>query len=242
MCGCVKGENRGKATRQSAPPEAVVTMPLNEPDVLAQQRERMVALHLRARGLRDLRVLQAMARVPRHEFVPREFQSHAYEDHPLPIGQEQTISQPYIVAVMLEKLAVNADDIVLEVGTGSGYVTALLAELAKMVYSIERHSSLATTAEETLRRLNYANVKVVTGDGNLGLPQAAPFDEILVSAAATEIPRPLFQQLKEGGRLMIPVGPQHAQQLQLIEKKNGEAFITDMEACRFVPLLGGTGQ
>lgn len=217
-------------------------MSLNELDVLAQQRGRMVALQLRARGVRDERVLQAMARVPRHEFVPPEFRSQAYEDHPLPIGKDQTISQPYIVAVMLEHLAVHEQDIVLEVGTGSGYVTALLAELARTVYSIERHASLAKTAEEKLHKLNYTNVKVATGDGNLGLPEAAPFDEILVSAAASEIPQPLLEQLKEGGRMMIPVGAQHAQQLQLVEKKDGQAIITDMEACRFVPLVGGAGQ
>lgn len=215
---------------------------VNEPDVLTQQRERMVAVQLRARGVRDERVLHAMARVPRHEFVPAEFQSQAYGDHPLPIGQDQTISQPYIVAVMLEQLAVGVEDTVLEVGTGSGYVTALLAELAKQVYSIERHSSLAKRAEDKLRKLGYANATVVAGDGNLGMPEAAPFDEILVSAAAPEIPRPLFEQLKEGGRMMIPVGPQHAQQLKLVEKKNREAVITDMEGCRFVPLVGGTGE
>lgn len=211
-------------------------------DVLSRERERMVILQLRTRGIRDERVLAAMAHVPRHAFVPPEFRSQAYEDHPLPIGKDQTISQPYIVAVMLDHLAVGADDVVLEVGTGSGYVTALLAQLARMVYSIERHASLAEAAAEQLLNLKYQNVKVVIGDGNLGLPEAAPFDEILVSAAAPEIPPPLFQQLREGGRMMIPVGAQHAQQLQLVEKKNGEAVITEMEGCRFVPLVAGTGE
>ena len=214
----------------------------DQDDVLSQQRQRMVALQLRARGIRDERVLAAMAHVPRHEFVPPEFRSQAYEDHPLPIGKDQTISQPYIVAVMLDHLGVGADDVVLEVGTGSGYVTALLAQLARKVYSIERHASLAQAAVERLQNLNYQNVHVVAGDGNLGLPEAAPFDEILVSAAAPEIPPALFEQLREGGRMMIPVGAQHAQELQLVEKKNGEAVITDMEACRFVPLVPGTGE
>jgi protein-L-isoaspartate(D-aspartate) O-methyltransferase len=245
MCGCDKDENkqvRPAGTAAVASWDGDVIMLIGRPNGLAQERERMVAVQLRARGIRDERVLAAMTRVPRHEFVPSEFQSQAYEDHPLPIGQDQTISQPYIVAVMLAELALGTEDVVLEVGTGSGYVTALLAELAKHVYSVERHASLAKQAEERLQRLNYTNVKIVTGDGNLGLPEEAPFDEILVSAAATEIPRPLFEQLKEGGRMMIPVGSQHAQQLQLVQKENGELVVTDMEGCRFVPLVSGTDE
>jgi len=217
-------------------------MSLGQTDALTQARERMVEAQLRARGIRDERVLQAMMRVPRHEFVPAEFLSQAYEDHPVPIGQEQTISQPYIVAVMLEQLAVTPGEVVLEVGTGSGYVTALLAELAREVYSIERHAPLAQAAEQRLQNLNYLNAKVVTGDGNYGLPEGAPFDAILVSAAAAEIPPVLFAQLREGGRMMIPVGTAHSQRLQRVEKRDGRMLVTDMEGCRFVPLVGGTGE
>ena len=217
-------------------------MSLGQTDALTQARERMVEAQLRARGIRDERVLQAMMRVPRHEFVPAEFLSQAYEDHPVPIGQEQTISQPYIVAVMLEQLAVAPGEVVLEVGTGSGYVTALLAELAREVYSIERHAPLAQAAEQRLQNLNYLNAKVVTGDGKYGLPEGAPFDAILVSAAAAEIPPALFAQLREGGRMMIPVGTAHSQRLQRVEKRDGRMLVTDMEGCRFVPLVGGTGE
>jgi protein-L-isoaspartate(D-aspartate) O-methyltransferase len=213
--------------------------PETQSDIYALARERMVATQLQGRGIRDENVLAAMARVPRHEFVPDEFRSQAYDDHPIPIGQSQTISQPYIVAIMLEYLALQPSHKVLEVGTGSGYQTALLAEIAARVYSIERQASLAESAKETLVRLGYFNVVVVTGDGTEGLPEASPFDAIIVSAAAPEVPPALFEQLSEGGRMVIPVGGYEAQELHLIRKENGQRLINRLEGCRFVPLLGG---
>jgi protein-L-isoaspartate(D-aspartate) O-methyltransferase len=210
-------------------------------DLFLAQRRDMVNSQLRARGIQDERVLAAMARLPRHEFVPAEFRGQVYEDHPIPIGEGQTVSQPYIVAIMLQALALNPSDAVLEIGTGSGYQTALLAELTHQVYSVERHPSLAHMAEATLRRLGYANVDVVLGDGSNGLPAQAPFDAIVVSAAAPQIPSHLFEQLRDGGRMVIPVGPAHAQELQLVRKKTGEPLVTSLEGCRFVPLIGSEG-
>lgn len=201
----------------------------------------MVEHQLRDRGISDQRVLQAFARVPRHEFVADGFRSQAYEDHPIPIGEGQTISQPYIVGSSLQALAVQPEDRVLDVGTGSGYQTALLAELAREVYSIERYETLARTAEQTLARLGYSNVTIIVGDGTEGLPEHAPYNAIAVSAAAPQIPRALFEQLAEDGRMVIPVGPAHAQQLQLVRKIQGQPQITLLEACRFVPLIGTQG-
>ena len=211
-----------------------------QPDFLQLQRERMVRTQLVERGIRDVRVLDAMRRVPRHEFVPESLRQDAYEDHPLPIGEGQTISQPYIVAAMLEHLAVQATDRVLEVGTGSGYVTALLSLLCAEVYSVERHAQLAASAESTLHRLGYRNVKIRVGDGSQGWPEYAPFDAILVSAATPEMPPALFAQLREGGRMIVPVGPPSSQELQLILKVDGEPGVTVLEGCRFVPLVEGT--
>ena len=192
---------------------------------------------LRCRGITDERVLDAMARVPRHEFAPERYRDQAYEDHPLPIAEGQTISQPYIVAIMLQALALKASDRVLEIGTGSGYVTALLAELTGEVFSIERHAALANTARELLSRLGYRNVRVVLGDGTRGFAEGAPYDAILVSAAASQLPHELVDQLAEGGRLMIPVGCDDSQQLHLVEKRNGQPKTTLREMCRFVPLV-----
>jgi protein-L-isoaspartate(D-aspartate) O-methyltransferase len=202
-------------------------------------RGRMVELQLRDRGISDERVLRAMARVPRHEFTPERYRSQAYEDHPLPIGEGQTISQPYIVAIMLEALALTDADKALEVGTGSGYVAALLAEIVKQVFSIERHAALADDARALLAHLGYTNVKVITGDGSQGFPGCAPYNAILVSAAAPELPGALLGQLAEGGRMIVPVGPEDSQQLQLIHMHNGVAQITKREMCRFVPLVPG---
>jgi protein-L-isoaspartate(D-aspartate) O-methyltransferase len=213
--------------------------PQSDSDQMAVQRTRMVESQLRARGVRDEGVLAAMNRVLRHEFVPKEFRTQAYADHPIPIDQGQTISQPFIVAVMLEHLRLQSQDSVLEIGTGSGYVTALLAELAGKVFSIERHALLANSARELLARLAYRNVEIVVGDGSQGLPDHAPFDAIIVSAAALEIPPALFAQLREGGRMIIPVGPPEAQLLQLVRKQDDRRKITNLDACRFVPLLGG---
>jgi protein-L-isoaspartate(D-aspartate) O-methyltransferase len=199
----------------------------------------MVDSQLRARGISDARVLEAILRVPRHEFVPETLRAQAYQDHPLPIGDGQTISQPYVVALMLESLQIAPKDKVLEVGTGSGYATALLAELAAQVFSIERHPALAESARNLLAGLGYANIQVFTGDGTLGLPAAAPFDAILVSAAAPALPPALLSQLREGGRMIIPVGSADDQQLQFIRMINGQPVISPRELVRFVPLVPG---
>ena len=208
-------------------------------DSLALARQQMVEFQLRARGVRDERVLDAMLRVPRHEFVEPGFHDQAYEDHPIPIGQDQTISQPYIVALMLEALKLIPGDKVLEVGTGSGYVTALLAELTAQVFSVERHAALAAKARAVLASLGYTRVKIMEGDGSQGLPTFAPFDAIIVSAAAADLPRNLLSQLGDDGRMIIPVGAAESQHLQLIRIQNGEPRISLREACRFVPLISG---
>lgn len=208
-------------------------------DLFSSLRRGMVDSQLRARGITDERVLQAMARVPRHEFAPERYRDQAYEDHPLPIGEGQTISQPYMVATMLQALKLSPNDKVLEVGTGSGYATALVAELAAKVVSIERHAQLADTARELLTRLGYSNVKLIAGDGTHGFAEESPFEAIVVSAAASEVPRELLEQLAEGGRMIIPVGREDAQQLQFIEKRNGQVYTSFRELCRFVPLVSG---
>lgn len=182
-----------------------------------------------------------MARVPRHEFVTEPYRDRAYDDNPLPIGHGQTISQPYIVALMLELVAPSPDRKILEIGTGSGYQTALLAELSQGVYSVERHPDLAARAGEVLQRLGYRNVTIEVGDGSAGLPVRAPFDGIVVSAAAPQFPQALFAQLCEGGRLAVPIGPAEAQLLQLITKEQGRPVISHQVACRFVPLVGEQG-
>lgn len=205
-------------------------------------RESMVNSQLRARGIADPRVLDAMLRVPRHEFVAESHRDASYEDHPLPIGEGQTISQPYVVAVMLELLQLTGKEKALEVGTGSGYVTALLSCLAAEVFSIERYPNLAANAAAMLTRLGYTNVRVIAGDGSLGLPSESPFDAILVSAAAQSVPPALLEQLRDGGRMVIPVGPFEAQQLQFIRKIDGQPQITLLDPVRFVPLISSTEQ
>jgi protein-L-isoaspartate(D-aspartate) O-methyltransferase len=204
-----------------------------------QQREEMVREQLAKRGIRDPRVLDVMRTVPRHEFVPEPFRQGAHEDHPLPIGEGQTISQPYIVAAMLERLALQVTDRVLEVGTGSGYVTALLSLLCAEVYSVERHAQLEFAAESTLHRLEYRNVEFKVGDGRQGWPEYAPFDAILISAATPVLPPALFVQLREDGRMILPLGPAESQELQLIRKVNGRPEAKILEGCRFVPLVEG---
>ena len=206
-------------------------------DSFADRRQHMVETQLRQRGIQDERVLTAMLKVPRHEFVATPYRDQSYDDNPLPIGESQTISQPYIVGLMLELLRLAPDHTVLEVGTGSGYQTALLAELAPQVDSIERQPALAAAAEGTLQRLGYANVDIHVGDGSVGLPDRAPFDAIIVSAAAPEFPATLFAQLKEGGRLVAPVGPSETQQLLLVTKEQGSPVIVESVPCRFVPLI-----
>ena len=210
-------------------------------DPYAGERRRMVETQLRRRGIHDERVLDAMDRVQRHNFVSEEFESQAYADHPIPIGENQTISQPFIVAVSLQALALTGSESVLEVGTGSGYQTALLAVLARTVYSVERYSTLADGAETLLRGLGLQNVRVVVGDGSHGLREFAPYDAILVSAAAPSVPQSLLEQLAEQGRMVIPVGPTHAQELQLIRKQDGRPVAQTLEGCRFVPLIGAEG-
>ena len=202
------------------------------------ERERMVRTQLEARGVRDERVLAAMRTVPRHRFVPEEQRDAAYEDGPLPIGHGQTISQPYIVAAMTELLAPGADDVVLDVGTGSGYQAAVLARLARRVYSIEIVPELADAARERLAALGYANVEVITGDGWAGLPARAPFDGILVAAAPPEVPQALLDQLDVGARLVIPVG-QWDQDLRVYTRTPGGIEQRTVFGVRFVPLVHG---
>ena len=212
-----------------------------EAERYSAERVRMVESQLRRRGIHDERVLQAMLRIPRDEFVPEGYKSQAYEDHPIPIGEDQTISQPFIIAVSLQALALRGDEGVLEVGTGSGYQAALLAVMARTVYSIERFATLAKGAETILGRLGLNHVKVIVGDGSHGLKEFAPFDAILVSAAAPSVPQSLLGQLSENGRMVVPVGPPHAQELQLVRKQTGKVLVETLEGCRFVPLIGAEG-
>ncbi|NTU51174.1 MAG: protein-L-isoaspartate(D-aspartate) O-methyltransferase [Candidatus Aminicenantes bacterium] len=210
-----------------------------EDAVLAARRKRMVAAQIEARGVRDPQVLKAMSEVPRHLFVPARSVDLAYEDHPLPIGEGQTISQPYIVALMTERLAVGKDAKVLEIGTGSGYQAAVLAGIAAKVFTIEIHDELARQAAATLERLGYGNVQVRAGDGFFGWPEEAPFDGIIVTAAARDVPPDLFAQLKEGCRLVIPLGdPQTYQVLTVVTKRRGKAVVDEILDVRFVPMTG----
>jgi protein-L-isoaspartate(D-aspartate) O-methyltransferase len=204
----------------------------------APQRQQMVEQQLRGRDIGNERVLAAMGRVPRHEFVPDAVRPQAYEDYPLPIGLGQTISQPYIVALMTEVIDPQPGQRVLEVGTGSGYQAAVLAELVGKVYTIELLPDLAQQAQARLERLGYGNVEVRAGDGYQGWPEAAPFDAILVTCGADHVPEPLFEQLKPGGTLIIPVGETPAQQwLRVVQKgPRGERQARDLAPVRFVPL------
>jgi protein-L-isoaspartate(D-aspartate) O-methyltransferase len=206
------------------------------PSDFAAQRRQMVERQLMTRGINDQRVLAAMAKVPREEFVTPESRSASYEDGPLPIGYRQTISQPYIVAFMTEQLRPKPSDRVLEIGTGSGYQAAILAELVSDVYSIEIVEPLAKNAEATLQQLGYKNVHLKIGDGYKGWPDAAPFDAIIVTCAPDKVPQPLIDQLKDGGRMVIPVGDIFAQQLYLLEKKNGQLKQSATLPVRFVPM------
>lgn len=202
----------------------------------AAQRQQMVQQQVMARGIKDARVLAAMTKVPREEFVSPDSRALSYEDGPLPIGYDQTISQPYIVAFMSEQLRPQPADRVLEVGTGSGYQAAVLAELVSDVYSIEIVEPLAKSAEATLQRLGYKNIHLRVGDGYKGWPEAAPFDAIIVTCAPDNVPQSLVQQLKDGGRMVIPVGDRFAQQLYLLEKKNGQLKQSATLPVRFVPM------
>jgi protein-L-isoaspartate(D-aspartate) O-methyltransferase len=201
----------------------------------------MVNQQLRARGISDERVLAAMAKVPREEFAHAESLTDAYGDFPLPIGEGQTVSQPYIVASMVEQLELGSEDRVLEIGTGTGYQAAVLAELAGEVWTIERFPELAQRAREILSRLGYHGVHVIEGDGSRGLSEHAPFAKILVAAAAPGVPPSLLDQLGENGRMVIPVGSRTEQQIYVVRKIGGNTTISRHELCRFVPLVGEEG-
>ena len=202
-----------------------------------RRRERMAARDLASRDIHDARVLQAMRTVPRHQFVPEAYQGDAYEDHPLPIGFGQTISQPYIVAYMSQALELTGNEKVLEIGTGSGYQAAVLGELAAEVYSIEIIEPLCRGADELLQRLGYKNVQVLCGDGYLGWPEHAPFDAVILTAAPTQIPAPLIEQLANGGRMILPLGT-YSQTLILIRKTKGKITRERLLPVRFVPMTG----
>jgi protein-L-isoaspartate(D-aspartate) O-methyltransferase len=206
-------------------------------DPYVQSRERMVTKQIESRGVTDGNVLSAMRRVPRHLFVPKQYEDRAYSDGPLPIGHDQTISQPYIVALMTELLEVGRDDRVLEIGTGSGYQSAVLAEIVDSVYSIEIVCDLANSARELLEKLGYDNVEVICGDGYRGDTAAAPFDAIIVTAAPDHIPEPLIEQLRQGGRMVIPVGDFY-QELVVIEKTPEGLVKRRSIPVRFVPMTG----
>ncbi|MEP0134161.1 MAG: protein-L-isoaspartate(D-aspartate) O-methyltransferase [Eudoraea sp.] len=202
-----------------------------------QSRENMIKEQLLARDISDPATLKAMRTVPRHEFVPPDMQPYAYADNPLPIGMKQTISQPYIVAYMTQVLKLKEHNRVLEVGTGSGYQAAILGQIVDTVYTIEIVEALAFTAKNKLSSLGYNNIIVKTGDGYLGWPEKGPFDAIIVTAGAEEVPEPLLNQLKEGGRMIIPVGPHNGiRQLLLMTKKSGKIKTKEVMAVRFVPL------
>src|SRR5690348_14886657 len=206
-----------------------------------ETREVMIERQLKARGISNVTVLAAMSRVPREQFVAPELREHAYEDRPLIIGCSQTISQPYIVAAMLQALDLQAEDRVLELGTGSGYQTALLAEIVRSVVSIERHAALAGVAQQHLSDLGYTNVVIIVGDGTLGYAPKAPYDGIVVSAAAPEIPQALIDQLANDGRMVLPVGSRELQDLILVRKSQGGIFRVRLDGCAFVPLIGEEG-
>jgi protein-L-isoaspartate(D-aspartate) O-methyltransferase len=206
---------------------------------LSGARLQMVEQQLRSRGIHDERVLQVMAEIPRHLFVPTAQRSHAYDDGPLPIGDGQTISQPYIVALMSESLLLTGEETVLEVGTGSGYQAAVLSRLARRVYSIEILPDLAQTARERLAEFGFGNVTVIVGDGNYGWPQGSPYDAIMVTAAASQVPPALLDQLAEGGRLVLPVSIDDQQHLLRLRKEKGNITREDLGLVQFVPLIGG---
>ena len=214
--------------------------PAGEEDRFAAERRRMVREQLSSSGygITNARVLAALGKVPRHEFVPAELRHRAYDDGPLPIGHGQTISQPYIVAFMTEKLALQPTDRVLEIGTGSGYQAAVLAELAGEVYTIEIVEPLAQCAGAGLKHLGYTNIQVRTGDGCQGWPEAAPFDVIIVTCAPEQVPQPIVDQLREGGRMIIPIGPEWDQNLMLLRKQGGRLEKSAVLPVRFVPMTG----
>ncbi len=231
-CGAAPAPT-GLPDRTAGPPPGETA----EAERLAQEREDMVQDTIVGRGVADQRVIEAMRRIPRHLFVPEDFRSLAYSDDPLPIGYGQTISQPYIVALMTEALELESDDVVLEIGTGSGYQAAVLAELAGQVYSVEIIGALADQAQQRLAALGYDRIAIKHADGYFGWPEHAPFDAIIVTAAPDHIPAPLLEQLADGGRLVIPVGPVGAyQELYLVERQGGQFVTSSLGGVAFVPL------
>jgi protein-L-isoaspartate(D-aspartate) O-methyltransferase len=210
-------------------------------DPHASPRHRMVAEQLAARDITDPRVLEAMRQVPRHLFVPQEHRSLAYADGPLPIGEDQTISQPYIVALMTQLLELKGDETVLEIGTGSGYQAAILGKLARQVYSIERHDALARQAAHTLHELGYTNLVVMTGDGSRGLLAHGPFNGIVITAASTRVPPLLLEQLTESGHLVLPTGGEKGQMLERWTRQGNRFKREEITPVAFVPLRGKSG-
>jgi protein-L-isoaspartate(D-aspartate) O-methyltransferase len=210
-------------------------------DKYAAARQNMVKTQLIPRGIADPRVLAAMRKVPRHRFVPSHLWDQAYNDYPLPIGEDQTISQPYIVALMTEILEPREADKVLEIGMGSGYQAAILAELVAQVFTLDRMATLVSSARQVLESLGYQNIKTRVGDGTEGWPEESPFDGIMVTAAAPQVPRPLTEQLALGGRLVIPVGDRYSQTLTLVRQTRDGLKYEYHGGCRFVPLIGKYG-
>lgn len=218
---------------------SIILLSLGEEDVYTRERKAMVRNQLASRDITDKKILEAMGEVPRHLFVSSELRGQAYEDHPLPIGEGQTISQPYIVALMTQHLDLKPGEKVLEIGTGSGYQAAVLAQLADKVYSIEIRENLAKRAAETLRSLNYTQVQVKWDDGYFGWEENAPFDAIIVTCAANHVPPPLLKQLREGGRLIIPLGSTlYFQTLTLVTKIKDKPQVRHISEVVFVPMVG----
>lgn len=214
---------------------------MGENEVYDGDRRQMVARQIEARGIQEPRLLEALQQIPRHVFVPKSLHYLAYTDGPLPIGDGQTISQPYIVALMTHLLELRGDEIVLEVGTGSGYQAAILAKLAKHVYTIERYAQLANKALQTLQSLELENITLVVGDGSLGLPEHGPYQGIVVTAAAPEAPPPLLEQLDDGGRLVIPIGGQNGQYLHVYLRMGDRYESRPITPVAFVPMRGKYG-
>ncbi len=210
-------------------------------DYYQELRDAMVEQQLKSRGIIDTHVLEAMRRVPRHLFVPEPQRARAYDDMPLPVGQGQTISQPYMVAWMTELLGLKGNEVVLEIGTGTGYQSAVLGVLAKQVYTMERIPSLAEAARKRLTEFGFKNIEVVVGDGTEGLPEHAPYEGIMVTAGAPQVPQVLVEQLADGGRLVIPVGTTSMQMLTVVEKRGDEVVAREQGSCVFVPLVGKHG-
>jgi protein-L-isoaspartate(D-aspartate) O-methyltransferase len=211
-------------------------------DAYNSKRQHMVDTQIIPRGIKDQRVINAMRKIPRHLFLDEAFWPQAYEDHPLPIGEKQTISQPYIVAIMTEALQLTGTETVLEIGAGSGYQTAILAELAEQVYTIERIPSIAKRARKTFDQLQYKNIIITIRDGTAGWKEHSPYDSIIVTAASPGAPKPLLEQLATGGRLVIPIGDEFTQELIVYEKKDENEFKEEnYGGCRFVKLIGEYG-